>query len=494
MTSTFKIFFSSIIAIFTLIIIFSCDTDKAGIKSEQKPLNKAEKIDSLIGLYSDYGGFNGAALVSYEGEVIYKKGFGLANMEWDVANQSDTKFQIASISKQFTAMLIMQLVAVNKLELDQPISNYLPEYPKNTADKVTIHQLLTHSSGIPNANTKEKAFRPKDMVNQFAEEPLLFAPGERFDYSNSGYTLLGYLIETITEKPYEEVLQEKIFKPLQMDNSGLYKHKPIVKNMSSGYNKWYGNFYDTDHTDESSAYAAGGIYSTVEDLFLWDQALYTDILLPKKYMDMIFTKHIADPEYGGYYGYGWELVKKEIGNTDETVETISHGGSINGYRSSFKRVPSTNSSIILLNNTNRAFLNSITKAVLGILYDQPYDFPRKPTAQFMVEVIEKEGIEKGIQFYKEHKDLDTYYSSEQELIIEGYRLLHSGNAKDAAEVFKLSTEAFPDRDNPYDSYGESLLVLGDTIKAIENYKKSVALNPNNQNGIAVLRKLGVEAN
>lgn len=487
-----KNIFLPIISILTLFVFQSCDNNEIAIKNENKPLNKIKKIDSLIGLYSSYEGFNGVVLVSHEGEVIYKKGFGFANMEWDIANQTTTKFQIASITKQFTAMLIMQLVAENKLDLNEPISTYLPDYPKNIGSKVTIHQLLTHTSGIPNANSKEKAFRPYDMVSQFKNEPLLFNPGDRFDYSNSGYTLLGYIIEVITKKSYEENLQEKIFKPLNMLNSGFYKHRPIKKNMASGYNRWYGNYFNIDYTDESSAYAAGGIYATVEDLYLWDQALYTEKLLPEKYMDIIFTKHIADPEYGGHYGYGWEIIKKELGNTDTTIETISHGGSINGFRSSFKRIPLTNSSIILLNNTNRAFLNSISRAVLGILYDQPYDFPRIPTAQFMVEAINKDGIENGIQFYKEHKDLETYYSSEEELIIEGYRFLHAGNAKYAAEVFKLSTEVFPDKDNPYDSYGEALLVLGDTLQAIKNYKKSIELNPNNQNGINVLNDLGVK--
>lgn len=455
--------------------------------------DKANKIDELISLYSDYKGFNGSVLVSHQGEIIYKKGFGWANMEWDIPNQSNTKFQIASITKPFTATLILQLVAENKIDLHEAIITYLPEYPKESGEQITIHHLLTHTSGLGREKKKdgEKYYRPKDMVDLFAEAPLEFTPGSQFKYSNSGYTLLGYIIESITGKSYEEVLQEKIFIPLQMHNSGFFRNTSLKKNMSSGYYKSYGDYYNIEYSDKSSAYAAGAIYSTVEDLFLFNQALYNESLLPKEYVDLAKTEHFP-ASFGGSYGYGWELAEKAIGNTSSTIETIGHSGTISGYCAIFTSIPSTNSSIILLNNTRRAYLNGITKAVTGILNDQTYDFPIKPLAQFMTEISNKEGIEKGILFYKAHLDDSDYSSSEVELIVAGYKLLHAGNAKDAAAVFKLSTEVFPDKDNPYDSYAEALMTLGENEKAIKNYKKSLELNPQNKNAIAMLKKLGVD--
>ncbi len=480
-----KIVIFGIVTFFTAINISCNQTTKT---ENLNTIDIVEKIDELVSLYSDYEGFNGSVLVAHEGEIIYKKGFGLANMEWNIPNQVDTKFMIASVTKQFTAMLIMQLVAEKKLGLHKSISTYLPGYPKENGEQITIHQLLTHSSGISDIQNDEKKFRPKEMVNQFSNEPLQFTPGERFEYSNSGYTLLGYIIETITDKPYEEVLQDKILNPLNMKNTGFYKHRPIINNMSSGYNKSWGNYFDIDYSDASSAYAAGGIYSTVEDMFLWDQALNTETLLPKKYIDLIFTKHIP-ASFGGHYGYGWELTEKPIGNTTEMIETIGHSGTISGYCALQTRIPSSNSTIIFLNNTRRAFLNTMTTAITGILYDKSYDFPLKPLAKFMTETIEKEGVEKGVLFYKEHKDLDDYYVSEQELIVEGYRLLHTGNTKDAVEVFKLGIEIFPNKDNPYDSYAEALMVLGKNKEAIKNYKKSLLLNPENNNAKKMLKKL-----
>lgn len=178
---------------------------------------------------------------------------------------------------------------------------------------------------------KKKVFRLKEMINQFLNEQLQFSPGERFEYSNSGYTLLGYIIETITKKPYTEVLQAKIFNPLNLNNYGFYRHRPLIKNMSSGYNKGFGDYFNIDYSDESSAYAAGAIYSTVEDLYLWNQALYSETLLPKNYLDLMFTKHVKDIGYGGYYGYGWELKEKPMGNSNENIETIGHSGSIDGF-------------------------------------------------------------------------------------------------------------------------------------------------------------------
>lgn len=458
--------------------------------------SKADKIDELVGLYADYEGFNGAVLVAHEGEIIYKNAFGSAIMEWDTPNTVDTKFRLASVTKPFTAVLIMQLVAVNKLDLQTPISAYLPDYPKKYADQITIHHLLTHSSGtvrdyesdIP-LNKYPDRQRPEQLVHEFSNLPLEFNPGERFAYSNSGYMVLGYIIETVTGKSFETVLQEKILTPLNMNNTGVEKHRPLLKKRAKGYFKGFGDYFNTDYVDMSNIPAVGNMYATVEDMHLFDQALYSEALLPQQYLDMLFKKHIPDSDYGNHYGYGWELRDKPVGSTSDRVETNGHSGSIGGFCALFTRIPSSKSTIIFLNNTKRAYLNAMTTAITGILYDAAYDFPKKPLAKFMTEIFKGEGVENGISFYREHKDDSDYYISEQELIVAGYRFLHSGNAEDAAKVFKLSIEVFPDKDNPYDSYAEALMTLGKNEEAIKNYKKSLELNPNNNNAKEMLKKL-----
>lgn len=461
---------------------------------------KIKKIHDLVSACAEYGQFNGSVLVAEKGKILYKNGFGQANMEWDIPNQPDTKHRLASISKQFTAMLIVQLVAENKLKLDVPITSYLPDYPKTNGDKITIHHLLTHTSGIPNytsfPNYREimhGPHSPMEIVNLFADLALEFTPGEKFSYSNSAYVLLGVIIEKVTGKTYEQVLQDKIFSPLKMNNTGYDTNNTILKNRASGYNKVANSYENANYIHMSVPYAAGALYSTVEDLYLWDQALYTEKLLPKKYLDLLFKSHT--PAWGGQdYGYGWEIGKMNIGQTKEQVQTIRHGGGINGFNTLIARVPSNQSSIILLNNTGRAPLGDMATAIIGILHDKPYTFPKRSLAYSLLNAIEKDGIHAALLYYKEINASDDYYLNENEMNLSGYKLLQSGRAKEAASVFNLNIEAFPDAFNVYDSYGEALLVLGDTIQAIENYKRSVQLNPGNENGIKILEGLGINTN
>jgi CubicO group peptidase (beta-lactamase class C family) len=465
-------------------------------KSTSKSTNniKADKIEEIVGLYNHYDGFNGSILVAHEGELIYKKGFGLANMEWEVPNSVSTKYRIASITKPFTAILIMQMVSKNILELNVPISTYLPNYPKESGNKITIHHLLTHSSGIQKDSESSRPINRfpdrvqiAQLVSDFSNLPLEFEPGEKFTYSNSGYMLLAHIIETVSGKSYETMLQENIFNVVGMKNSGTDKHRPIIKQRAQGYFKAFGDYYNSNYIDMSTTSGVGNIYTTVEDLYLFDQAFFDGKILKKKYVDLMLTKHFIDGN--GFYGYGWELSLKPIGNTSETINSIGHNGVIDGFCATFTRIPSSNSTIIILNNTQRAFLNAITTAVTGILNNTTYDFPLKPLAQFMTEAIKKEGIEKGVLFYKEHKDMADYYVSEEELIVAGYKYLHSGNLEYAVQVFKLSTEVFPNNDNPYDSYAEALMTLGKNEEAIKNYKKSLEINPNNNNAKEKLKEL-----
>src|SRR6266536_2917387 len=190
--------------------------------------DKVTKIDQLVSLYNKYGQFNGSVLVADNGKVIYKKGFGLANMEWNIPNQTDTKFRLGSITKQFTATLILQLVEQGKIKLDGKLTDYLPEYRKDTGDKVTVRNLLSHTSGIPSytslpgfiQNQTRDPYTVSAFVKKYTSGDLEFEPGSKFSYDNSGYFLLGAIIERVTGKPYEEALKQRIFDPLGMKDSG----------------------------------------------------------------------------------------------------------------------------------------------------------------------------------------------------------------------------------------------------------------------------------
>jgi CubicO group peptidase (beta-lactamase class C family) len=394
--------------------------------------------------------------------------------------------------------LIMQLVEQGKLKLNVPISTYLPDYPKKNGDVITLHHLLTHSSGIPNItsfrgftkNISTNSYSPAQLVKLFADSTLQFKPGERNSYSNSGYMLLGYIIEKVTGKSYEQVLQENIFTPLKMNNTGYDHYAPLLKNRARGYAKNGRLYVHANYIDMSVPYAAGALYSTVEDLHLWNTALYSNQLLRKENMDLLFIKHI--PAGGGYYGYGWDIGEMPIGNTTERIETIGHGGGIDGFNTLLTRIPSDKSFIVLLNNTGGAPLNEITNSIAAILYDKTYDLPKRSVAFALANAIDKNGPASALDYFNGIKDSSGYYLNENEMNGTGYQFLQSGKVKEAVAIFKLNTQAFPKSFNVYDSYGEALMALGNKTEALENYKKSVRLNPGSEGGIKILKDNGIK--
>src|SRR6185436_13682312 len=230
----------------------------------------AAKIQELLSLAHKYRQFNGSVLVAENGKVVYKGAYGLANMEWDIPNTPDTKFRLGSITKQFTATVILQLVEQGKIKLDAKLTDYLPEYRKDTGDKVTIHNLLTHTSGIPSytslpgffQNVSRNPFTVDDFIKKYASGELEFEPGTKFVYDNSGYFLLGAIIEKVTGKPYEQVLKENIFDPLGMKNSGYDRWGTILNKRATGYARTPKGFQPAAYLDMSIPYAAGSLYST----------------------------------------------------------------------------------------------------------------------------------------------------------------------------------------------------------------------------------------
>ena len=456
----------------------------------------SEKIDQLLSKYQEYGQFNGSALVAYDGKLLLKKGYGQANMEWKIPNEANTKHRLGSITKQFTAVLILQLANQGKVDLQANLSTYIPDYPKEVGEKITVHQLLTHTAGVPNYTSFPDFFATKsrnphnieELVGIFSNLPLDFAPGAQFSYSNSGYVLLGVIVEKVTGKTYEAALEEMIFKPLGMTNTGYDHHNQILENRAAGYEKAGSAYVNADYLDMSIPYAAGSMYSTVEDLFLWDQALYTEKVLPKKYMDLMFTPFVE--AMGMHYGYGWMVGKVPLGETGKEQDIITHGGGINGFNTLISRLPKNKEVIILLNNTGGANLNDMSRGINAILHDQPYELPKQSVSAEVVAMMMEKGIPAGLAHFDKIKDDSKYHLSENDMNSEGYRFLQNDQLDMAAAIFKLNVDAFPASFNVYDSYGEILLLQGDKAGAIKNYKKSVELNPANQNGIDQLEKMG----
>lgn len=460
----------------------------------QSQPQKAAKIDELMTLANKYRLFNGSVLVAENGKVIYKKGFGLANMEWSVPNTPETRFRLGSITKQFTAALILQLVEQGKVKLDGRLSDYLPEYRKDVGEKVTVHQLLNHTSGIPSYTSLPGFFKDvsrnpytvDEFVKKYASNNLEFEPGSKFSYNNSGYFLLGAIIEKVTGQPYERVLKEKIFAPLGMKSTGYDHYATILEKRASGYEKTPDGYVNAPYLDMSLPYSAGSLYSTVEDLYLWDQALYTDRVLSAQSKDLMYKPNLSD------YAYGWFITKAKLGTGTETVPEISHGGGINGFNTLITRYPAQKNLVVLLDNTSQgASLDRLSKALTNILYNQPYDTPKMSVAEALLKTIKEKGIDAGLAQYRDLKALQAkvYDFDEQELNRLGYQLLQEKKLKESVEIFKLNVEAYPQGFNTYDSLGEAYMVSGNNELAIQNYKKSLELNPQNTGAVAMLKRL-----
>ena len=449
------------------------------------------QIQAVLALANKYRQFNGSALVAENGKVIYKQGFGMANMEWAIPNSTDTRFRLGSITKQFTSMLVLQLVEQGKIKLDGNILDYLPDYRKDIGTKVTVHHLLTHTSGIPSytglpgffQNVSRNPYKVDEFVKKYASGDLEFEPGSKFNYNNSGYFLLGAIIEHVTGKPYSQVLKENIFDPLGMKNSGYDQHDALIEKRASGYATTADGYSNAAYLDMSIPYAAGSLYSTVEDLYLWDQALYTDKLISAQSKQLMFKPFLQE------YAYGWAVTNASFKLNDQAVQVIGHDGGINGFSTKLIRFPQQKNLIVILDNSSSRYLDGLGDRISKILYNQPYQPPKMSIIAILEKTINEKGVAAGLAQYRELKAKESakYDFAEEELNQLGYRLLRSDKKKEAVEIFKLNVEAYPSASNTYDSLGEAYAAINERDLAISNYKKSLELNPNNANASRVLK-------
>jgi CubicO group peptidase (beta-lactamase class C family) len=454
------------------------------------------KIQEVLSLAHKYRQFNGTALVAENGRVIYKQSFGMANMEWGIPNTTDTKFRLGSITKQFTAMLTLQLVEQGKIKIDAKISDYLPDYRQDIGQKVTVHHLLTHTSGIPSytgqpgffENVSRNPFKVAEFVKKYTSGELEFEPGAKYSYNNSGYFLLGAIIERVTGKTYEQALKENILDPAGMKNTGYDHHDTLIQKRASGYSKTPDGYTNAAYLDMSIPYAAGSMYSTVEDLYLWDQALYTDKLVSAQLKEVMYKPFLED------YAYGWVVSNASFKLNDQPVQIIRHGGGINGFSTMIVRFPKDKNLIVILDNTGQN-VGRLSDTITNILYSQPYDPPKMSIVAMLEKTIREKGIEAGIAEYRDLKTKQAaiYDFAEPELNELGYRLMRTGKVKEAVEIFKLNVEAYPQGFNTYDSLAEGYMNLKERALAVSNYKKSLELNPKNTNAVDMLKRLETPA-
>ncbi len=304
------------------------------------------RMDQVVQSYVSAKQFMGSVLVARGDDVLFSKSYGSANLEWNIPNTRATKFRIGSMTKQFTAASILLLEERGKLKVDDPVKKYMPDAPA-AWDKITLFNVLTHSAGLPNFTSfpeyaKLQAFpiAPEKIVALFKDKPLDFEPGAKFSYSNSGYVLLGYLIEKISGESYEKFLQDNIFTPLGMKDSGYDSNSAIIERRASGYAPSPAGPVNAEYVHMSVPHGAGALYSTTQDLLKWQLALYGGKVLKPESLAKMTTPFKDD------YGFGLII------RTTDGRKQMWHNGGIQGFNSSMAWYPESKTTIVVLANLN----------------------------------------------------------------------------------------------------------------------------------------------
>ncbi len=319
--------------------------------------------------------FMGCVLISKDDKLLLKEGYGFANLEWEIPNSPRTKFQIGSITKQFTAAAILLLQERGKLNIDDLVKKHLPDSPASW-DKVTIFHLLTHTAGIRNYTDtdvldyftpiRNLACTPKNVMELFSSKPLEFEPGEKIAYSNSGYVVLGRIIESISGQSYAKFVDENIFKPLGMEDSGYDSHDEIMKYRASGYDVHNGKLFNADYMDVSVVFAAGALYSTVEDLLKWGKGLFGGKLLSASSLQKMMTP------YKENFAFGLTVIP------EEGRKVIRHKGKNPGFKGVLSYYPSDQMIVVVLsNNEHGSATFEIARMVAAIARGEKIILPRQ---------------------------------------------------------------------------------------------------------------------
>jgi CubicO group peptidase (beta-lactamase class C family) len=335
---------------------------------------RAEDLTSRFEEYMDacvkVNHFSGTVLVTKDGQTLFGRGYGFANAEHQVPNTTRTKFRLGSITKQFTAMAILILQEQGKLKVEDPVGKLIDNAPK-AWDGVTIHHLLTHTGGVP-SYTDDPEYRKKmmmpetvtSMIARFREKPLDFQPGARFHYSNSGYFLLGAIIDKLSGKSYEAFLKEAIFDPLGMKDTGYDHAATLLPGRAAGYSLAGEGLKNAEYLDMTQPYAAGSLYSTVEDLARWDRALCEGKLISKESYAKMYTPLKND------YAYGWVVT------TTKGRKAIQHGGGINGFSTEILRYPDQKLCVVVLCNVVPTNPGRVAHDLAALALGEPYELPR----------------------------------------------------------------------------------------------------------------------
>lgn len=463
---------------------------------------KIAAIDALMNKYIELDRFNGCLLVADDHAIIYQRVHGVANPATGEPLTQEHRFRLASVAKQFTGTAIMILKERGELDYDDNVRKYLPDLPY---DGITIRHLLTHTSGLPDygslldqhwdtthVNTRER----KIANNHDAYEclvkyrpPALFPPGDRHEYCNTGYNLLALIVERVSGQTYQEFMRTRVFDPLGMTSTFENAADGTLpdKLRARGFKR---NPVDTGYVDidwhyQNGMFGDGGAFSTITDMFKYDQALYGSKLVSQQTLKEAFSCSKLNDGNEVDYGFGWSIVHNGRG------DFVAHGGGWAGFSSFFLRDYHNGNTVIQLTNMPGVRKEQLAFAIYEILHGGKYEMPKGSVAEVMLTEINKSNVRVALERYHELKKSkpDDYDFSERELNALGYLLLGQKRYADAIEIFKKNASVFPDSWNVYDSLGEAYIKSNDLEQAIRYYEKSLSLNPGNDNAKDMLERL-----
>jgi CubicO group peptidase (beta-lactamase class C family) len=464
-----------------------------------------QQISGLMEKYRSERHFSGVVLVAQAGEVLFKEAYGSANIEGQIPNTVDTKFWIASMSKQFAATVAMLLVQEGNLRLDNCINDFLPDYPEPAGREITLHHLLTHTSGIIQGSPLKGVFAENqirfntrnELRSCFQDSALLFSPGTDYQYSNYNYNLLVMIMEKAAEKTYSKLLQTLVFDPLRMTSTGVRAIDSVMPPYATGHT--YGLLEDpeiAELTHPSMSLGAGDIYTTAGDLYRWDRALFYNELLSDSSKQIMFTP------YANGYGYGWQVGSFPAGSGGDSISVIFHDGGVPGYESIIIRIPEDDRLVIILSNSNEPWLHmrlarpkfDIAPAILAILYDYDYRLPRKSAAYTIAAedtISDNYNIEKGFAEMRSGYGKKYCFDAEEfycvGLCYSWKKTYHKARAFLKIAVEDLGVDHLPNAWQCHNVYGESLFMLGMIEPGCAQFERSLELNPGNSFAVRALK-------
>ena len=387
------------------------------------------QVDEYLLSHSQPNAPGASVLIAKDGKAIYKKAVGMANLELNVPLSTDNVFEIGSITKQFTAVTILMLEEQGKLKIEDEITKYIPDYPTN-GKTITIHHLLNHTSGIKSYTSMESFMKhartdmtPTELIDVFKNEPMDFDPGEKFLYNNSGYILLGHIIEVVSGQSYEDFIEKNIFSKLDMKSSYYGSMKEIIKNRASGYQDRNG-FVNADYLSLTLPYAAGSIMSTVDDLLIWQNAISSNTLIKRSSLDKAINGSTLNSGEKIPYGYGWSK-----GNVNGS-ETYEHAGGIFGYTTNGIFLPKENMYVIALSNCDCSDVRTISNAIAAMAIGKPF-----PSTKDAI-TLSEDKLKTWTGAY-EFEDGAIRY-----ITLEGNQLKSQREGNDVHDIFPLSDDHF----------------------------------------------------